>query len=149
MMMFTSLIIPELIEKARALSSIGNIVTTPKQWTYLDVDDAYIEQLFPLLSHHQKHICKPEHMGENIVGAHISVIYPEENTFLQNEDLGQKHAFVITGIFAADLAGKRYYALTVEAPSLIALRQKYRLDETLYFKSHRVPLHMTIGVELS
>lgn len=142
---FKLLDLPQLIATARTLSPIGRLVTTADKWTYLDIDDAYIHQLFPLLEDHYQQLYKPEYFSNHLAGAHITVIYPEENKFIDNNDLGKQHQFSIIGSYSADLNLKRYYVLAIKSASLTALRKKYGLGHRLSFKNHLVKLHITIG----
>lgn len=144
-LIFHPLNLPHLVETAQTLSPIGLLATSATHWTYLNIDDAYIHQLHPLLETCPEKIDKPEYFGEDLAGAHITVIYPEEQKFVANEDLGIIHQFTVKDAFYADLDLKRYYVLTVESPSLIALRNKYGLGELLSFKDYPVHLHITIG----
>lgn len=142
---FTAINIPGLMEIALSFSQFGYLSRSKDNLIYLNIDDDYIHRLFPLLKETNEQINKPAYFSEKLVGAHISVIYPEEYTSMLEIDLDRKHHFKITGTFSADLGTKRYYVLGVESPSLLALRQKYNLGSKLYFKKHRIDLHITIG----
>lgn len=144
-LLFKALDLPALLATARTLPVTGILSTTETTWTYLDIDDAYIHQLFPLLESHHHDIDKPDYFSNNSAGAHITVIYPEEHQFVHHEDLGKQHSFTVAGAFSADLGLKRYYILTVESASLLALRNKYGLSDQLCFKNHLINLHITIG----
>lgn len=141
-----SLELPELISSTINLNPTGLLKTSPAGLTYLDISDDYIHQPFPYLQDLDKSIEKPGYFSTPAIGAHISVIYPEENTFIQNEDLRQEYTFGVTGVFVGELELKKYYAFAINCPSLLKLRKKYGLAEQLCFKSHLVNLHMTIGV---
>lgn len=140
----TPLEIPEIISVTASLSHIGRIGLTDLGLTYLDIDDEYIHRTFQLIGDQQA--TKPDYFDDSLVGAHISVIYPEEGVNCHKRDLNQEHSFSVSGIFTAILGGKRYYALKVKAPTLIALRRGYGLPSKLYFKEHWVDLHITVGV---
>lgn len=135
---------PSLINKALTLMPNGYLSTSSEQLTYLDVDDDYIHQLLPLLKN--RRIKRPNYFGEELIGAHISVIYPEENVWINPEDLGYEHYFTIKELFTAELDIKKYYVLMVESPSLILLRKKYGLGDMPYFRGNLINLHITIGV---
>lgn len=135
---------PMIIYRALKLKPVGKLKISPDNLIYLDIDDDYIHQLHPLLP--DPHTTKPDYFGENLIGAHISVIYPEENTVLEKIDLGNEHSFKIKQLFSAILSSKRYYALSIFSPSILQLRKKYCLPPTLLFKNHSVDLHITIGV---
>ena len=137
--------IPELISTASHLALDGKLAISDNNLVYLDVDDAYIHRLFPLLQNQQ--IKKPDYFGEKSAGAHITVIYPEENTKINKNDLDQKHDFVIKNIVTAQLGLKTYYVLLVESSSLLQLRRKYKLPDLLCFKGYSIGFHITIGVK--
>lgn len=142
---FIPLELPGLMEAVLHLPASGTLATSESRWTYLDVDDRYIHQLFPFFEGLNTPINKPEYFGENLAGAHITVVYPEEHKFMRHEDLGQKHSFKVKGAFSADLGLKRYFVLGVEAESLLSLRNKYGLGNQLCFKNYLIDLHITIG----
>lgn len=146
-LLFKKLNNDKLIEAALQLSTSGYLAVTSKNLTYLDIDDQYIHQLFPLLE--DKTIKKPDYFGQNSIGAHISVIYPEENTSIDQVDLGIQHHFTINGIYTAELGLKSYYALIIESASLSQLRKKYGLPRLLCLKNFRVEPHITVGVRLN
>jgi hypothetical protein len=134
----------ELILQAASLPLVGELKLSLDKLYYLKVSDAYIHQLFPLLE--ESAAQKPDYFGEQGIGAHISVIYPNEGRDLPDEEMDQKHPFKIQGAACADLGPKRYYVLLIEAPSLLSLRQKAGLPDLLAFKNYWVPFHLTLGV---
>lgn len=113
-------------------------------YAYLKVDDNYIHQLFPLLK--DDSLIKPDYFSKKGVGAHITVFYPEENIILSNDELGQDYKFNITGLYKTQLGMKEYHILLVESPSLIELRKKYGLPESLTYKGYNICFHLTIAV---
>ena len=137
---------PRLLETALGFMQSGRLAISVNGLTYLDINDKYIHQLFPLLPNSDGKIIKPDYFGENKMGAHISVIYPEENETAAEEDLDVEHHFKILGVFSADLNLKRYYVLGIESESLDKLRKKYKLSEKLMFKDHLTDFHITVGV---
>jgi hypothetical protein len=141
---FTKLHLPKLITLAKKISPIGYLQTTPEDLIYLDIDDEYIHSLFPLLQNYL--IRKPNYFESNMIGAHISAIYPEEKIRLRPEDLNLEYEFQIQNVYTATLLHKQYFVLIVEAPGLVALRQKYGLIDQPIFKDHFIQLHITIGV---
>jgi hypothetical protein len=138
--------IPELISAASHLSLEGKLEISDNNLVYLDVDNAYIHRLFPLLQNQQ--IKKPDYFGEKSAGAHITVIYPEENKTINKNDLDQKHKFIIKDIVTAQLGLKTYYVLLVESSSLLQLRKKRQLPDLLCFKGYSIGFHITIGVKI-
>lgn len=141
---FTPLELPELVSQAKGLPSKGRLANSINNLCYLDISDAFIHQLFPLLQ--TTPAKKPHYFGKNLIGAHISVVYPEENRLVPEKDLGQEHHFSIKGAFTAELGLKRYYVLSVEAPTLLVIRKKLGLPDLLAFKNQWVALHITVGV---
>lgn len=142
----TTLNLPKLIEVARRLPSKGSTHTTENKLFCLDIDDEYIHQLFPLLEGRQ--IKKPEYFGEKSVGAHITIIYPEERKNVHVNDLQKEHRFFVKDIVTAEIGKKLYYVLLIESPSLMKLRNKYGLPDLLCFKGYSIGFHITIGVKL-
>ncbi|KTC78412.1 hypothetical protein [Legionella brunensis] len=138
--------IPELLNKARSLPLSGRLTMSTDGLLYLDLSDDYIHTLYPLLKNYFADIVKPDYFGQKSAGAHISVIYPEENKIINSDELEKQHSFEILQAFAADLVNKRYYVLAVSAPTLVELRNKYGLGPQLNFKSHWIDLHITVGV---
>lgn len=124
----------------------GYLSITAENLVYLDINDDYIHQLFPLLQNNL--ITKPDYFGENLIGAHISVIYPEENKLVREECLNKKHYFNIKDLYVATLNCKKYYVITVASHTLLQLREKYGLPEMLCFKGHMIEFHITIGIAI-
>ena len=135
---------PELEQVAATLKASGRLAESFGGLAYLDIDDAYIHQLFPLLKEPQAQ--KPDYFGAGSIGAHITVTYPEEGVFIRKEDLGREYAFKTTVVSTAELGLKKYYVLQVESPALLALRQHYGLPDKLQFANQWVDFHITIGV---
>lgn len=135
--------IPELIHAASNLPQTGKLATSDNGLVYLDIDDGYIHKLFPLLKDQQ--IKKPNYFGKKSAGAHISVIYPEENKKI---NLAKKYSFTINDIVMAEIGIKKYYALLLDSPSLLQLRRKCDLPDMLCFKGYAIGFHITIGVSI-
>ncbi|MDX1902345.1 MAG: hypothetical protein SFW66_10170 [Gammaproteobacteria bacterium] len=137
--------IPELIDAASHLKSSGKLARSQNNLIYLDIENAYIHQLFPLLQNQQ--IKVPDYFGKDSAGAHITAIYPEENKKIDEDDLGKAHHFLIKDIVTANINDKIYYVLLVESPSLLKIRRKYGLSDQLCFKGYAIGFHITIGVK--
>lgn len=137
---------PGLLNRARELEPAGKIALSENQFAYLKVDDAWVHELFPFLVNQQ--ISKPDYFGEGSEGAHISLIYPEENQILSKSDLGQEHLFKVKHLAKASFGLKAYYALMVEAASLLRVRRSYGLPNNLFFKGYFIGFHITLGVEV-
>lgn len=125
----------------------GKTAVSKNNLTYLKVDDQMIHQLFPLLPQNDL-LQKPDYFGVEGVGAHISLIYPQEQILIEESDLNQVYDFTIKGFCKAVLGAKTYYVLRVKSDALVALRQQYGLPEYCCFQSYAVDFHMTIGVEI-
>lgn len=140
----TPLEIPGLLETALTLPSFGYLEKIPQGYYYLNIDDAYIHQLFPFVQN--KKIEKPDYFEKYTMGAHITVSYPEEK-IINEEDLNKNYHFEITGAFSSVIDCKRYYALAVASNSLLQIRRKNHLPDQLNFKNHAIGLHITFAVE--
>lgn len=145
-LVFHEVNLPQAIKAASKFSANGILKGAPSNYAYLKIDDAYIHQLFLLLNDND--ITKPDFFGLDSIGAHISVVYPEENASINCEDIGQSHAFKVAKICRAHLGFKKYYVLMIESPSLLALRRKYKLSDKLCYKGYFLEFHITIGVGL-
>lgn len=139
----TPLNLPELVNRAAFLPATGKLLRLENNLVYLAVNDQFINQLFPLIQNPA--VKKPDYFGKGSTGAHISVIYPEENTVIDPEDLNREHGFSLNEMVIAELGQKKYYVLLVNAPSLLKLRKKYHLPELLCFKGYGITFHITIG----
>lgn len=142
--LITKLNAPAIINAASHLKQKGQLANSKNNLVYLDIDDAYIHQLFPLLQDHQ--IKMPDYFGEESAGAHITAIYPEEGKRINKDDLGIEHDFSIKAAVIAEIGKKNYYVLLAESPSLLQLRRKYNLPDLLCFKGYSIGFHITIGV---
>lgn len=145
---FKPIEIPGLLEHASQFTKEGHIVSDENNFTCLSIDDNFIHALYPYFQQLNPHIEKPDYFGEDLAGAHITVIYPEESALICEEDIGTSHQFTILNAFSADFGLKRYFGLLVKAPSLLDLRRRYGLGKKLQFKNCLVDLHITIGTIL-
>lgn len=114
-----------------------------KGFVYVDLDDAYIHELVGLIG---EGFLEPPYFGtEDLVGAHITVAYPEEMGERVVEECGQvihftpKECHVVhppkwEGI-------DQVCFVTVEAPELDQIREKYGLPKRVY------EFHITIGIK--
>jgi hypothetical protein len=142
----TCISIPTFKEICLNLPFAGKFMVSSNNLAYLDVDDEFIHQLFPLLGN--KKIIKPNYFGVGSVGAHITVAYPEEGIRFDKGDLNREHNFQAKDVVAAEIGSKIYYVLLVESPSLLKLRRQYNLSDMLCFKGYSIGFHITVGVEL-
>ena len=135
-----------LFEMASKLKTIGFLTKGSNNYIYLNIDNAFIDDLFPLLDNPGIEI--PDYFGDQKAGAHISVIYPEENKIISLEDLHKEYSFRIYDIAQANLGRKAYYILLVDSPELLQLRRKYGLPDLLNFKGFKICFHITIAVKM-
>ncbi len=139
--------LPALVSATSRLQCAGKLARSKNNLVYLNIDDAYIHDLFPLLQN--QGVKMPDYFGAGAVGAHISVIYPEENKAINNEDLDQEHHFVVKELITAKIEHKTYYAFLIESPSLLRLRRRLGLPDLLCFKNYAIGFHITIGTKSS
>lgn len=144
--LITKLNAPAIINAASHLKQAGRLAKSKNNLVYLDIDDAYIHQLFPLLQDHK--IKVPDYFGEKSAGAHVTVIYPEENKIINDDDLNREHSFTVKDIITAEIGLKIYYVVLVDSPSLLNLRRRYNLSDMMSFKGYSIGFHITIGVML-
>jgi hypothetical protein len=142
----TTLINPEITRHIKELTPSGKLAVTQNNLTYLKLDDNYIHELFPLIT--QPGIQKPDYFNPGSEGAHMTVIYPEENKTIKAEDLNQQHEFTINQIATAEINNKIYTILLADSPSLIDLRHRYQLPDLLGFRGYAIGFHITIGFEI-
>ena len=135
---------PPLLQQVAKLVKRGKLVLGKTGLVYLDVDDAFIHDLYPFLKNYPA--CKPEYFGEDSEGAHISVVYPEERTLIPDVEFGKEYEFHVLSVAVATLNERKYYVLWIKAPALVALRKKYGLAELLSFRGYVIGFHLTIGV---
>lgn len=137
--------LPELTQVVSTLPSVGKLAISANKLVYLDINDDFVHLLFPLLQNTK--IKKPDYFRDNLGGAHISVIYPEERNLIFKEELNKEHFFQIQKMVVAEIGLKKYYALIVQSPSLLEIRRKHGLPDQLCFKGYAIDFHITIGVE--
>ena len=121
---------------------------------YLEVAEIYITGIVPLLN--DSAIEAPPYFGPNGVGAHVTIILPEEITptsLIQFPAWGAQIPFKITHLvstvpdkqppapFTKRVA--KLYELTLDAPVLESLRLLAGLDPLIDKK----PFHVTVGVK--
>ncbi len=113
-------------------------------FVHLDVDDHYIYDLVPLIR--EEGFESPPYFGkEGLVGAHISVIFPDELKDVEIEECGKEFSFQLLNcitVIPEQFKGLvEFYFLIVEAPELNDLREKYGLARCEY------NFHITIGLK--
>lgn len=144
---------PQIIEEAQMLPLEGVLKQKRNGFVYVDLPDAFIQQLFPLLEEHiyetrpgNSYYVQP---ARTSVGAHISVIYENEivrSAIWDIAELGETFSFEITEVRSVKMMGRRprvLFLIAVYAPELEALRERYGLRPLL--KGH--DFHITIGYQ--
>lgn len=140
--MIVSQIINEpLITLAKQLPNEGKLTLSNDQLLYLDIDDRFIHELYQLIA--EDNINKPDYFTIGI-GAHISIIYPNELTAPRYE-LQKKYRFHIDSLFRAETHQAIYYALTIHSPELMQIRYDNNLASKLNLNGYIVDMHSTIG----
>lgn len=130
-----------LIEKAKTFSKQGALKISDERLVYLDIDDNYIHQLFPLIGY--VGVRKPDYFSMGI-GAHISVIYPNEHK-TDIHETENTYQFEVISLFKAQTEDALYFALKVKSPELLQLRNQYQLGPQLSLNGYTIDLHITIG----
>lgn len=141
-----SLSVEGIGEILATLPRYGKLKQNEAGLAYLDVDDRYITQVYPLL---KDKASMPDYFGEKtfFIGAHISIFYPPEGIVLQSHDIENSHHFEINGICEAVFEEIKIYALKVTAPSLAELRRIYGLPSKLSYEGYSLDFHITVGTK--
>lgn len=116
-------------------------------FVYIDLDDEYVHKLTPFIQ--QEGFQEPPYFEEaGLVGAHITVIYPEEVIkygIKEIEECGENISFVPKSCQVAYPPRwkgiDQVCFIVVEAPLLDEIREKYGLPKREY------DFHITIGVK--
>lgn len=135
----------EMLAFSREKLASSGILKNEGGFVFVDVDDNYIHELIKFIE--KEGFVKPPYFGDCLVGAHITVIYPEEMTEQPIEEIGQTIHFTLREcqvIRPHKMEGiEEVYFIVVEAPELDVLRQKYHLPRRQY------DFHITVGVKPS
>ncbi|WP_342169819.1 hypothetical protein [Rickettsia endosymbiont of Seladonia tumulorum] len=135
-----------MIKVAKTLKNEG-VVLQEKNYTYLKTSNDFIHKLYPLIAEHED-LQKPDYFSEQCdIGTHITIIYPNEEVVINDQDINVIHSFEIEELAKTQTGNKQYYVLKVSSPSLISLRKKYQLPPQLSFKGYKVSLHITIATK--
>lgn len=141
----TQLSSPLTLREAKNLSTEG-FIQHLDNYCYLKVDDEFIHLLYLQLKIYGN-LIKPEYFSSpKDIGAHISVVYPEEDVNLNDRFIGEKHFFSIEGLIKAQYGSKEYFALSASSESLVNMRKQYDLSPKPTFKGHQIVFHITIGI---
>lgn len=123
----------------------GTLHRTHDGFVYLNVSNDIINGFFRGLD--EEGVVQPPYREPkyNGIGAHISVMDPEEMEGRTLSELGKKFKYQVSGIFTVDpQRGKmqRIWALEVQSPELEELRRRYGLPPKL--RGH--DFHITFAV---
>ena len=144
-LVFSSIKVSGLSKILTCLPTKGFVKQATNGFLYLDIDDDYIHNVFPLLK--QIDIQKPDYFSAttDFIGAHISIIYPDELAKIASNFVGGQYSFNVVDLFSADFLNTRYFALKVQAPELLAIRERYGLPPQLQIYDYYVDFHITIA----
>lgn len=117
----------------------GKLIQRSDGYAYVKVDDDYIHKLFPMLK--EPGFLKPPYFRRlDSPGAHISVVYEDEKTTLN--EVGQSFTFTLEKIITVSpKKNLSFIVLVVSAPDLENLRAKYGLSKKL----HGHEFHITLA----
>ena len=138
-----------VVDKAKQFSPHGVIKITSTGFLYLDVQDAFVTELYPLLKKKVKKVKMPDYFSEGDIGAHVTIAVEDETKGLIIEELGKVVRFEVLHVASAIPEKHRHviervWFLVVNAPELESLRTKYLLTPKVN-AAHE--FHITIGVK--
>lgn len=116
-------------------------------FVYVDVDDSYVYELIQFIE--KSGFQKPPYFGDaDLVGAHITVIYPNEMQEYSLEQISEAGATIYFQPVECKLVTNpnskeidQAYFIVVDSPQLEQIREKYGLPNREY------KFHITIGVK--
>ena len=131
---------PDLLKYVREyMPRTGVLKTTSNGFVYVDIDDNYIKQVLKQLRDTNYTLNK----GASNIGAHISVMYEDENKNKKFKEYGKKIKFEPLGFYSVVMDDQEYLMLAIDAPELAKIRTKYGLSSKL--NNHA--FHITLGVK--
>ena len=132
-----------VLECVDAELACSGVLKSTGGFVYVDVEDAYVHRLISLIQ--EEGFVEPPYFGSGLVGAHISVIYPDEMNQREIEECDKMIQFTpITCEIVHPLKWNgidEVYFIVVEAPELDQVREKYGLPKREY------AFHITIGIK--
>jgi len=146
---FTKYNLPNLVKMISCLTSTGKITRTNTGYIYADIDNEFIHRSFALLKNTLDiNIQKPDYfsLDTDFIGAHISLVYPEENQTSEADFFDAQCHFSVEDIFSTVLDSKTYYGLKIVSQDITQFRKNLGLPEFLSIKGHTVFPHITIAV---
>ena len=139
----------KVLELVNSTLPHSGVLKKTSNFLYVDIDDAYIHQI-ALLIKEEGFSTPPYFDNIELVGAHISVAYPEEiENFTEIAECGTKIEFIpkrceiirLTKESSFFQNVEEVYLLIIEAPELDRMREKYGLPKRRY------AFHITVGVK--
>ena len=143
-LLFEKLYNPALLEAAKNLKMQG-VLVQDDDFAYLKIDDSFIHDLFPLIPDCETWQKLDYFSDKDSYGAHITLIYPDDDVVLKNNDINTLHSFEISELIKTRVDVREYYVLMISSPSLAFLRKKYNLPQILNFKGYNIGLHITLA----
>lgn len=134
-------------EALSAIPCMGVLCQETTGYLYLKVSQDFIDKLLPLIklrSTQRLVIDRPE----NDVGAHISIVYPDEiQTGAIVPNLGRTIDFTVQdlSLYTASVHGKSHMVLVVQSRALEALRIALHLQKEHFYCGVQVPFHITLS----
>ena len=142
---FEALCNDKILQHAKGFAKQGTL-NQQDNYCYLKVNDNYIHALYPFLSIYGD-IKKPNYFNSpDGIGAHISVIYPEEGIKPVITSSFHKHDFSVVQFGVANYQQKSFYVLIIHSYALERIRKQYMLHPMPLFQKQRIFFHITIGV---
>lgn len=125
----------------------SGVLQNSSGFVYVKVDDEYIHKLIPYIQ--KEGFEEPPYFGnENLVGAHITVVYPDEMKTFEIKEIQEsgkiihftpKRCEIVQPPKWQDI--EEVYFIVIESPELDLIRAKYGLPKREY------EFHITIGVK--
>jgi hypothetical protein len=142
---------PKALQQAIVLDNCGTLKQKDNGYVYLDVNDAFISEILPLIETEGRLVPPRYFTSRKGIGAHISVMYENEriaHDIWQIAELGNKYSFNVQEIRSVKICTKgkmkKLWLLALEAPTLERLRENYGLPNKL----HGHDLHITVGYQV-
>lgn len=142
---------PQVLEKVVEYEQKGILKQKDNGYLYVEVARDFIAEALPLIEAQGKIVPPRHYMSKKGIGAHISVMYENEqidNEIWEIKELGQEFTFTIKELrtvkISRDNKLKKLWLLAVAAPELEALRESYGLSPLL--KGH--DFHITLGSQI-
>lgn len=138
---------PKILEYAQSRLPHEGILKSSQGFVYVDVDDAFIYKLLPFIQ--EGGFEAPPYFGRSdLVGAHITVIYPDEVKKYGIKKIRETEEVISFTPKTCQIVHPQkwhdideVFLLVVDAPELDLIREKYGLPRREY------DFHITIGIK--